>query len=677
MRTYHIAIDTTFAWQGQIWRIVRRIPDKKVNIESKQTLEVKTVSIQALQEALFNGSLFFIWSAEELHEVDLKTIDHRMLFEDYDIVRQAIAKYRLFVIKPLLGIPARKRFHVEARVKEVLRLVKERKTPIQQMDLPRRPRLSVSIMSVYRWIRFYLESDGDIRSLVPNSDKQGKKKTAFTSEVELIMSEVIDDKALEEHLIYTLEDIHDEIVLRVTEANWGRKKNLRLPSASTVYRRLQRLGLWDRFRARRGKREAYYASNQFGKIPEPEMPLDRVEIDHTQIDLIVVDEETQVELGRPWLTCCLDVKTRMILGYYLGFEKPSYFTVRECLYNAIMPKTSDLDAKYGLENEWVAYGVPRVIVIDNGKEFHSGNFDDACLRLSIVIEESPAYTPHFKAFVERVFKTIATGVLKKIAGATFSNIQERGDYKSMKEAKITLSQLDAILHLFIVDVYAQKFHKGLKGYPARRWEAFTKGGFEPRLPESAQELSILLGATEERRVHPDGIELHTLRYNCPELALLRARLKKEPTKIKYHPGDLSRIFAYDPVDKRYIEVPALEKEYTQGLSMWMHRVIRKYVLDVREEYDDQIGRAMAKRKIDHIVNGDLEDGKTRIRTAAARWKTAGATAQNLDQTPEPLQDRPAHQTPEDFGHSLTIEELQAMGFSSTNMNSDEEIEDGI
>lgn len=650
-------VDTAFEWQGQMWRVVRRIPHQQLNVEAIKTQEIQTISIKALQADLFNGKLSF---AHRDRDNELESTDHRPIFEDYDPVLQAVAEYRKEVILPLLSMNPRTRKDVTARVKKIKKLIADKKMPIQHQKFSRKPRLSVSVMSVYRWIKFYEQSGYDLRALIPNSHKQGNKRS-FADETERIIRDVIEDKALQ-RLIYTIDDIHDEIILRICEANIGQTKQLQKPSRSTIARRIEEMGLWERFAARRGTREAYYKQTQFGKIAVPDQPLSRVEIDHTKIDLIVVDDNTRAVLGRPTLTVCMDVTTRYILGYYLGFEPPSFQTVRECLYHAILPKGEDLQQRYDLEHRWEAYGLPMVIVIDNGKEFHSKAFEDSCYQLGIIIEDSPAYTPHFKAFVERQFRTLNTGVLKKLDGSTFSNPTEKGDYNSMKEAKITLSQLDQILHLFIVDVYAQKFHKGLNGVPAQRWQAFVEGGFTPRLPTSVHELSILLGATEERVIQSSGIELHTLRYNCPELSLLRARLKGEPAKIKYHPGDLSHIYAYDPKDKKYVKVPALATEYTKDLSLWKHKVIRNNVLN-QQDKEDQLSRAKAKRKIEEVANADLANGKLKTRGKVARWQTAGANAQTIQQESDPpSQPNPArtHTIQLDFDP----EELEAMGFST-------------
>jgi putative transposase len=244
--------------------------------------------------------------------------------------------------------------------------------------------------------------------------------------------------------------------------------------------------------------------------------LERVEIDHTRSDLIVIDDRDHLPLGRLTLTYCLDMATRYPQGYYLGFEPPSYLAVMECLYHAIHPK-DNVREKYGTEHDWPVYGIPATLVVDNAREFIGRDLQDACLLLGTVLQQTPVQTPEFRAGVERMFRSLNTMCFHGLPGTTFSNPRERGDYDSAQQACVYLSDVDRILNIFIVDIYAERFHRGLNGIPARRWEALTQHGFAPGLPPNAEELSILLGRTTERVIHHYGIEFVSLRYNCDEL----------------------------------------------------------------------------------------------------------------------------------------------------------------
>ena len=44
-------------------------------------------------------------------------------------------------------------------------------------------------------------------------------------------------------------------------------------------------------------------------------PLAVVQIDHTRVDVVVVDEETRSRSDRPWLTLAMDVFSRMVTGF--------------------------------------------------------------------------------------------------------------------------------------------------------------------------------------------------------------------------------------------------------------------------------------------------------------------------------------------------------------------------
>jgi len=48
-----------------------------------------------------------------------------------------------------------------------------------------------------------------------------------------------------------------------------------------------------------------------GKFPEVKLPLDIIQIDHTKVDVILVDEETREEIGRPFITVAIDIYSRM------------------------------------------------------------------------------------------------------------------------------------------------------------------------------------------------------------------------------------------------------------------------------------------------------------------------------------------------------------------------------
>jgi putative transposase len=114
----------------------------------------------------------------------------------------------------------------------------------------------------------------------------------------------------------------------------------------------------------------------------------------------------------------------------------------------------------------------------------------------------------------------------------------RGTKDRAGQAQLTLAELDAAIGRFIVDVYNRRAHSETGQPPQDRWEA---GGFLPRMPESLEQLDLLLlTVTKQRKLHPDGIHFQGLRYIDPVLAAYVG----EDVVVRYDPRDLAEIRVY-------------------------------------------------------------------------------------------------------------------------------------
>lgn len=624
---------TCFQWQDAFYEVTEVLPDRQVNIVNLDTGVVKTVPYTELIKGLFvNRDLQFVITGKAAKSTSNGTPSTEYEYLDLDDCEPhlvQIAKWRLSVIQPLLDMPAeeRTRAHVSARVDEV-------RTSLAGTDA-RSLGTSVSVASVYQWIKDYTGSGKDLRSLVPLTRKRGGVEVhRVTSDIDATVTKVIQKQYYRRERI-SLDDMHQLVAAELDKEDEHLAEDQRRtpPSRQTVFRRIQELDMRDVLLAKRGRRAARKDLQQFEKTNYPKLPLQRVEIDHTRTDLLVIDDLDNLPLGRLTLTYCLDLATRYPLGYYLGFEPPSYYAVAECIYHAICPK-EDVKERYETEHDWLAHGLFSTLVVDNGRELIGKDLRDVAMLLGFTIEICPVRTPEFKAGVERALRTFAHSFFHTLPGTTFSNPQQRGDYDSAKQACVYLSDIDRLLHLYIVDQYAERYHKGLEGVPARAWERHLQNNFLPLLPASLNELSILLGQVETRCVWHYGIEWDNLRYNCPELADIRTFVKDQPVKVKRNPGDLSRIHVYNPLTQQYLEVPVIPQaqEYTDHLSLWKHRVVCEWARATGDKVDlAALGRA--KLKIQAIVDASRARKRIGTRTKMARWETAGKPSRDL--TPAP------------------------------------------
>jgi len=103
------------------------------------------------------------------------------------------------------------------------------------------------------------------------------------------------------------------------------------------------------------------------------------------------------------------------------------------------------------------------------------------------------------------------------------------------QARLTLPELDAAIGRFLTGDYHHRVHSETGQTPAERWSA---GGFLPRMPDSLEQLDLLLlTVAQPRKIHPDGVHFQGLRY----LDLVLAAYVGEQVTIRYDPRDLAEI----------------------------------------------------------------------------------------------------------------------------------------
>jgi putative transposase len=201
-------------------------------------------------------------------------------------------------------------------------------------------------------------------------------------------------------------------------------------------------------------------------------PLEVVRTDHTQVDVIVVDEQHRQGMFRPSITRAIDVLTRMVTGFHLTLEAPSRVSIG--LLQAVHDKTSWL-AERGIEVPWPVAGLPETLHADNGPDFRSRTFERACRNHGVQVVWRPPSTPHFGGHIERLIGT-QMGAVHLLPGTTFSNPNERGGYQSSQASSMTLRELECwIAGWEIAGHYHQRIHTALHRPPSRFGARMRRG----------------------------------------------------------------------------------------------------------------------------------------------------------------------------------------------------------
>ncbi|MBI2239396.1 MAG: DDE-type integrase/transposase/recombinase [Magnetospirillum gryphiswaldense] len=233
--------------------------------------------------------------------------------------------------------------------------------------------------TIYRWVSRLRRASGDIRAVIPAFDRRGNRTRRLDAEVIRLIDEGIDQRFMQREQP-PARAAHDYVVRMLDDLNHVNppERKLRLPSLRSIYRAIARLDDYEVTLRRFGKRIADLKYHVVREAPKPTRPLERVEMDHTKLDLMVLDDAVGTLRGRPWLTLAVDVYTRMPVGFHLGFSDPSANTVVSCLLHAIRPKTYVAERYPDIKHTWDCYGVPETLVVDNGRDFHSIDVELAC-----------------------------------------------------------------------------------------------------------------------------------------------------------------------------------------------------------------------------------------------------------------------------------------------------------
>jgi len=167
--------------------------------------------------------------------------------------------------------------------------------------------LGVARRLVYVLLGRWRVGEGVVSDLIPGKSSGGRGRQQLPDEVEAVIGDVVRRRYLTRQK-RSVASVCREI------GRVCRSRGLPVPSRGSVVRRIAKLDPLMEISAREGPQAARRLRAAGGETPPAEAVLAQVQVDHTVVDVIVVDERYRLPIGRPYVTVAIDVFSRCIVG---------------------------------------------------------------------------------------------------------------------------------------------------------------------------------------------------------------------------------------------------------------------------------------------------------------------------------------------------------------------------
>ena len=321
-------------------------------------------------------------------------------------------------------------------------------------------------------------------------------------------------------------------------------------------------------------------------------PLERVELKHFQVDVMLCGDETGYILGRPWITIAVDAYSRMVVGYAIDFDSPNGSAAGVCISHSILPKQGRLqqnEAIFRGKLEWPCHGWPHTLCFDNFLELGNSSLARIYDRYGIRIESGYAKNPERNGCIERLVRRMAerlSGLSKLIS--SHSNQRDESDGKSAMGWQDFKRWLTAL----ICGIYHNRSHSDLDGKsPLERWKQGSGYGVESALSSVARPDRYVGGDTEqlridflpsiERVITRNGVQIDAIWYMGSALQpWINTRHAKDQNRLhlftfRRDPQDISVIYFWNPELEKYEPVPCCDG-FQCSMTIWEWRALVKH-----------------------------------------------------------------------------------------------------
>jgi putative transposase len=392
-------------------------------------------------------------------------------------------------------------------------------------------------------------------------------------------------------------------------------------------------------------------------------PGSRYEIDATIADIILVSDVDRTQpVGRPILYIVVDVFSRFVVGWYIGFENPSYVAAIQSLHIAMTEK-SDLISSLGIgcqDLDWPASGLPEAVLADRG-ELLGHQIEGLESSFLVRIENTPPYRGDAKGIVERNFRSLQAEFKPFAPGVVSgSTVKKRGGKNYWLDGKLTVSEFteiivsSIIMHNFVdpMEKYdrSEDMPADLPSIPVHLWNWGLQNRTGRLRKADSDSLRIALLPRQQATTSEKGICLFGLYYSSAEVLssgwLHRTSNSNRPEKITvaYDPNVANEIYLFfKPNSREYwtCKLTDLSREYRNSSfwQVWHKQDVKKKELSKQKLSADKT-RAVHEKRIEKLISSAIKETPSPTSTKTERMANVGeARAAQLEK--ERAQKRPS------------------------------------
>ncbi|MBP1763249.1 MAG: Integrase catalytic region [Firmicutes bacterium] len=288
-------------------------------------------------------------------------------------------------------------------------------------------------------------------------------------------------------------------------------------------------------------------------------PGSHYQIDATKLDCYVLSRDRKKIIGRPTFYIVVDVYTRMIVGFYVGLEGPSWLGAMQAIYNAARDKV-EWYQQYGIEitkDEFPVAGLPWFIIADRGEMVGQGP-DNLMSAFNIDIQNTGSWRPDLKGIVERYFRTLQGDALEWDAGRVYKEYWNRDVKDYRLDTQFTIEEITKIFMYAVLyrntEYYLDSYPKDrsmleeeIEPVPLQLWQwGLSRFAKLRQYTDDIMKMNLL--PSSEATITETGILFKNVMYGSEKAieesrfmqAREQGRIKKIP--ISYDPRNLQQIY---------------------------------------------------------------------------------------------------------------------------------------